>query len=209
MRRLDDDEGAVVVAVAEPVEGHDCARLSVLGRVTALLTFGRNSVQALLAVLLLIGIGAGAGAYSGVFYVTGSQFYEACRQRQAKEKIDGGFKEVEADNQSQAVLWASCTPIMAESMDNAGFAIGSSAPEAPADAKALASACPDGHKEMPAFPDHWYIVAVEAIEKNGGPSLIDRVAPAGWLIERAMNARWPRCIDYVAKARKDISPVTQ
>ena len=164
---------------------------------------------ALLVVLLLVGIGAGAGAYSGVFYVTGSQFYEACRQRRAKEKIDGGFKEVEADNPSQALLWASCTPIMAENMDNAGFAIGSSAPEAPADAKALASACPDGYKEMPAFPDHWYIVAVEAIEKNGGPSLIDRVAPAGWLIERAMKARWPRCVDYVAKARKDISPVTQ
>ena len=171
----------------------------------------RNSVRAraLLVVLLLVGIGAGAAAYSGVFYVTGSQFYEACRQRQAKEKIDGGFKEVEADNPSQALLWASCTPIMAENMDNAGFAIGSSAPEAPADAKALASACPDGYKEMPAFADHWYIVAVEAIEKNGGPSLIDRVAPAGWLIERAMKARWPRCVDYVAKARKDISPVTQ
>jgi len=48
-------------------------------------------------------------------------------------------------------------------------------------------------------------------EKDGGPSLIDRVAPAGWLIERAMKARWPRCIDvarpYVAKARQDVSPV--
>ena len=80
-------------------------------------------MQALLAVVLLLGIGAGAAAYSGVFYVTGSQFYEACRQRQAKEKIDGGFKDAEADNRSQAVLWASCTPIMGESMANAGFAI--------------------------------------------------------------------------------------
>jgi hypothetical protein len=161
-------------------------------------------VQALLAVLLLVGIGAGAGAYSGAFYVTGSQFYEACRQRQAKEKIDGGFKEVEADNPIQALLWASCTPIMGESMDNAGFAIGSSSPQATEDAKALASACPDA-VEMPVFPKFWYVIAVDAIEKNGGPSLIDRVAPAGWLIERAMKARWPRCIDaarpYIAKAR--------
>jgi hypothetical protein len=53
-------------------------------------------LQALLAVLLLVGIGAGAAAHSGVFYVTGSQFYEACLQRQAKEKIFDGFKEVEA-----------------------------------------------------------------------------------------------------------------
>ena len=92
-------------------------------------------MQALLAVVLLVGIGAGAAAYSGVFYVTGSQFYEACRQRQAKEKIDGGFKDAEADNRSQAVLWASCTPIMGESMANAGFAIGSSSPQATEDAK--------------------------------------------------------------------------
>jgi hypothetical protein len=166
-------------------------------------------VQALLAVLLLVGIGAGAGAYSGVFYVTGSQFYEACRQRQAKEKIDAAFKEAEADNPSQAALWGGCTPIMTESMGNAGFAIGSSSPQATEDAKALASACPDAYADMPVFPKFWYTVAVDTIEKNGGPSLIDRVAPAGRLIERAMKARWPRCIEaarpYVAKARKDVT----
>jgi hypothetical protein len=165
-------------------------------------------VQALLAVLLLVGIGAGAGAYSGVFYVTGSQFYEACRQRQTKEKIDAAFKEAEADNRSQAILWGSCTPILTESMGNAGFAIGSSSPQATEDAKALASACPDA-TEMPVFPKFWYVIAVEAIEKNGGPSLIDRVAPAGWLIERTMKARWPRCIEaarpYIAKARKGVT----
>src|SRR5215813_15397340 len=98
---------------------------------------GRNSVQALLAVLLLVGIGAGVAAYHGIFYVTGSQFYEACQQRQAKEKIVGGFQEVEADNPGQAALWASCTPIMGESMGNAGFAIGSSSPQATEDAKTV------------------------------------------------------------------------
>ena len=95
---------------------------------------------------------------------------------------------------------------MGESMTNAGFAIGSSSPQATEDAKALASACPDA-VDMPPFPKFWYVIAVDAIEKNGGPSLIDRVAPAGWLIERAMKARWPRCIEaarpYVAKARKN------
>ena len=161
----------------------------------------------IVASLFLLLVGVGAAAYCGVFYVTGSQFYEACRQRQTKEKIDGGFKEVEADNPSQAALWGSCTPIMGETMGNAGFAIGSSSPQATEDAKALASACPDARTDMPVFPKFWYAVAVDAIEKNGGPSLIDRVAPAGWLIERAMKAHWPHCIDvarpYIAKARKD------
>jgi hypothetical protein len=98
---------------------------------------------------------------------------------------------------------------MTESMENAGFAIGSSLPQATEDAKALASACPDAYADMPVFPKLWYTVAVDAIEKNGGPSLIDRVVPPGWLIQRAMKARWPRCIDaarpYIAKARKDVT----
>jgi hypothetical protein len=168
-------------------------------------------VGALLAVLLLIGAGsAGVAAYKGVFYVTGSQYYEGCWERRAKENKRESFsKEVEADTPSQAVLWASCTPIMAESLDNAGFTLGSSAPEASADAKALASVCPDRFSEMPTLPESWYRVAVEAIERTGGPSLIDRVAPAGWLIERAAKARWPRCIDaarpYLAKARKEVT----
>ena len=129
-------------------------------------------MRALVAVLLIVGIGAGVAAYHGMFYVTGSQFHEACSQRQAKEKIDGGFKEVGADNLSQAALWSSCTPIMGQSMANAGFAIGSSSPQATEDAKALVSACPNAYTEMPVFPKFWYTVAVDAIEKNGGPSLI-------------------------------------
>ena len=176
-----------------------------------MLGMGETSVGALVGLLLVIGIGAaGVAAYKGMFYVTGSQYYEDCWERRAKEnKKENVNKNVEADNASQAALWASCTPIMAESMDKVGFAIGSSAPEAPADAKALASACPDGYKEMPTFPQYWYRVAVETIEKTGGPTLIDRVAPASWLIERSMKARWPRCIEaarpYIAKARKDVT----
>ncbi len=119
----------------------------------------------------------------------------------------GGFKEIQADSPSQAAVWASCTRIMLEGMDNAGFLLASSSDEADADAKALASVCPDMYKELPVLPDYWYGVAVDAIEKTGGPSFIDRVAPAGWLIGRAIKARWPRCVDaarpYIVKARKD------
>lgn len=169
-----------------------------------------KSVGAFLSVLLLIGIGgAGVAAYQGVFYVTGSQYYEACWERRAKENKIGLFEQAEADNPSQAVLWASCTPIVVDSMEKAGFALGSSSPQAPADMKALASACPDQYSELPLFPNYWYRVAVEAIEKNGGPSLIDRVAPAEWLIVRVGKARWPRCIEAAAKAQKDATPVTQ
>jgi hypothetical protein len=168
---------------------------------------GENSVRELFALLLLVGcIGAGVGAYYGLFYVTGSQFYEGCWERRAKEKMVGGFNEAQAVNASQAALWASCTPVVAEAMDDAGFTFGSSAAEAPAEAKALASSCPDRHRDIPLFIDRLYIVAIDLIERNGGPKLIDRVLPARWLIERALKTRWPRCIDaarpYLARARK-------
>ena len=58
-------------------------------------------------------------------------------------------------------------PLMGESMESAGFAIGSSSSQATEDAKALASACPDAYGEMPLFPKFWYTVAVDAIEKDG------------------------------------------
>jgi hypothetical protein len=165
---------------------------------------------AFLAVLLLIGAGiAGVAAYKGTFYVTGSQFYEGCWEQRAKQKKDM-FKEVEADNPSQAAVWASCSTVVLEIMDRAGFAAGSSNPNADADMKALAGACPDAWSEMPMFPQHWYMPVIETIEKTGGPSFIERVAPAGWLVERAVKARWPRCIEaarpYLVKARKDTVP---
>src|SRR5258706_16097105 len=102
-----------------------------------------------------------------MFYVTGSKFYEACRQRQAKEKIDGGFKEAEADNPSQAALWGSCTPIMIDSMWNTGFAIGSSSPQITEDVKALTSASPATYTEMQACPRFSNTVAVDAAWENG------------------------------------------
>jgi hypothetical protein len=162
------------------------------------------TVLLIIAVLLIIG-SVGAAAYYGTFYVTGSQFYEACWERRAKEKLVGNFNEAEATNSTQAALWASCGRIAGESMDRAGFTFGSSAKEAPTEAKALAGPCPDWYTEAPVRQERFYSVVVDAVEQNGGPSLIDRIAPADWLIQRTLKARWPHCIDaarpYLAKAR--------
>ena len=162
------------------------------------------AMPTVLFLLLLMG-GAGTAAAQGAFYVTGSQFYEACWQRHAKEKKEGGFKDVEADNPSQAALWARCTPLVAETMDKIGFAIGDSRPNASAEARALAPDCPNAFTELPLAIDRLYFLVIEAIEKLGGPTTVEGFAPAGWVIERALKARWPRCIDaarpYIAKAR--------
>ena len=162
-------------------------------------------MRSLFLILLLMG-SAGAAAAEGALYVTGSQYYEGCWQRRAKEKAtESNFKDVEADNPSQAALWASCTRIVAETMDKIGFAIGSSRADAIAEAKVLAASCPDRYTEIPVLIDRLYIVVIDAIEKLGGPSTVESYAPASWVIERALKARWPKCIDaarpYIAKAK--------
>jgi hypothetical protein len=154
------------------------------------------------ALIVIFTILAGVGAYSGLFYTTGTQFYEGCWERRAQQK---GFADPEAKNPRQATLWASCTPIVAEAMDSAGFAIGSSADGAPQDIKALAKVCPDRFTELPLDLRQLYAPVIEMVEKTGGPSIVDQVAPASWLVDRAIKARWPRCAEaarpLIAKAK--------
>jgi hypothetical protein len=155
--------------------------------------------------ILLVAVAAWA-AREGFFYTTGSQFYEGCWQRQVEEK-KAALGDAQARGPKEAALWASCTPLVAQAMDDVGFVLGSSAENAPADAKALAADCPDRYKDLPVFMDRLYTRVVEIIEKTGGPALIDQFTPADWLIKRAVNQRWPNCTKaarpYLEKARKN------
>jgi hypothetical protein len=155
--------------------------------------------------LLLIAIFF-AAAYHGTLYVTGSQFYEACSERQAKARPLGALEKPQASNPEQAALWTQCTPITARTMRDTGMFFSSSAENAPPEMKALIGYCPDRYADVPAFLKNLYIMAINSIEMVGGPSLIDRVAPAEWLIERVVRQRWPRCEDaartYWAKRQK-------
>jgi hypothetical protein len=146
-------------------------------------------IPLLLIVIFLV------AAYHGTLYVTGSQFYDACSERKARARALGALEMPQASNSSQATLWAQCTPITTRTMREAGFLFSSSAENAPAEMKDLIGYCPDRYTEVPAFVENFYIMAISSIEMAGGPSLIDRVAPAEWLIERVVKYRWPRCRD--------------
>ena len=144
-------------------------------------------------------------AYSGVFYETGSQFYDACWERSVKAKAAGGFKEPEAGSAKQATLWANCTPITARALDAAGFAFGYSGENAPKDQQTLAKYCPDAFAELPASPDYLYLTTVKTIEMAGGPSALDHLTPAEWLVERSFKARWPKCVDMARSFRGEVN----
>jgi hypothetical protein len=144
--------------------------------------------------VILFFISGITSAYSGTFYTTGKEFYEGCWQRKAK---DEPWKNAVAATPSEAALWAKCSPMVAETMDSIGFAISSSNENAPADIKALVGFCPNQWSELPMARDRLYIPIIETIERMGGPSATENLAPASWIIERALVARWPRCTGAV------------
>ena len=93
--------------------------------------------------LLLICVGLGIAAYDGSFYVTGTQFYESCWEKNANAKALNYSKEPEPRDPYQAAVWAQCNDIAARAMDSENMVLSSSSPSAPAEARALSSFCPD------------------------------------------------------------------
>ena len=67
--------------------------------------------------------------------------------------------------------------------------------------KALVGFCPNQWSELPMGPDRLYLPVIEIIEKTGGPSATENLAPASWIIQRALVARWPRCIDAARQSK--------
>jgi hypothetical protein len=134
-----------------------------------------NHMPFLIILFLISGI---TSAYSGTFYTSGKDFYEGCWQRRAK---GDGWKNAVATTPSEAALWARCTPMVVETMESIGFAISSSSEKAPGEMKALVGFCPNEFSELPIAPDLLYIRVIEMIEKMGGPSVTESVAPASWI----------------------------
>jgi hypothetical protein len=135
----------------------------------------------LVILFLISGI---TSAYSGTFYTTGKEFYEGCWQRKTK---DEAWKNAVAATPSEAAVWARCSPMVAETMDSIGFAISSSNENAPADMKALVGFCPNQWSELPMALDRLYVPIIETIEGMGGPSVTENLAPASWIIQRALG----------------------
>lgn len=137
-------------------------------------------------------------AQAGTFYTTSKEFYESCWQRKTK---DEAWKNAVAATANEAALWASCSPLVAETMSSIGFEISSSHEKAPTEMKALVGFCPNQWSELPMGRDRLYLPVIEIIEKLGGPSAAESLAPASWIIQRALVARWPRCIGAARQSK--------
>lgn len=137
----------------------------------------------LLAILV-----AAALAYSGVFYDTGQQYYEACWAKKAATKTF--VEEPQASNPSQSIMWKKCEIETERAVYRAGLIFASHAEE-DAEMLALEKACPSSWSDLPMAGA--YYLTIDLVEQRGGPQLVDRFIPARLMIQRVWKARWPRC----------------
>jgi hypothetical protein len=140
--------------------------------------------------LLIVAVAIAALCYSGVFYETGAQFYEACWQKSHAKGAEPGSPE-------QAARWASCESTADRALFGAGFIFAGNPTNAVTpQLKAVGAACPNAYNQIP-VGGAW-ILAVEYIQNDGGASFADRFSSAGATVLRVFGSRWPSCATTAA-----------
>ena len=132
---------------------------------------------------VLAALGA-ALAYFGVFYQTGDQWFQSCWPAQHANRAPTSPEE--------SIAWAQCSEVTQRALFNSGFIFAGNPEHAVTpELKAVVSACPSNYSDIPLGGAH--ILAVDFIEKDGGPRLFDKFTPPDQMIVRVFKSRWPNC----------------
>jgi hypothetical protein len=144
------------------------------------------------AFVVLLGSVARVLAYSGFFYVTVSQWCDACYEKkfQHSKQLSPGDEPTTPDSR-KAIIWGQCERLSNLGIYNAGLIFGGN-PDYDAGAKALGKSCPSSWLEVPLAGS--YFLTVNMVRDQGGPSILDRFLPAESMIGRVYQARWPTCV---------------
>lgn len=125
----------------------------------------------------------------GAFYVTGHQWYEACWEKAAATH---GFDQPKAPDANKAILWENCETTAQRALYQSGMLVAGQYANAPIQQVQLVeNACPRSFNDVPM--GGIFFLAVELVQKSGGPHLLDRVMPAEHLLSRVYVERWPTC----------------
>lgn len=144
-----------------------------------------------IALLILVTV-AGYLAYSGAFYPTGRQYYEVCW-----EKWDSGeTRAAHASDPYRDVIWSNCETIARRVIFEAGMILAGSWSASlegraqldrnDADDTALLRACPGEGGDL-------FVMALDHVQRSGGPNIVDAVTPAEWMVGRGLKSIWPDC----------------
>ena len=133
---------------------------------------------------LVIAAGVAYAAHSGWFYQTGQQWFDSCWS-----SINS---KGPASSATEAIAWAQCEPQTKNALFDAGY-IFSGNPEyaVTPELQAAIKACPSNFTDIPMAGVQ--IMAVDMIQKDGGPQWVDKFLPPSWMIVRTFDKRWPTC----------------
>ena len=134
--------------------------------------------------LLVVAALSAALAYFGVFYQTGSQWFQSCWTAQHSNRAPTSPEE--------SISWAQCGEVTQRALFDAGFIFaGNPTYAVTPELKAIVEACPSNYSDIPLSGSQ--VLAVDFIEKSGGPELLDKFTPPDQMIVRAFKSRWPNC----------------
>ena len=124
--------------------------------------------------------------HAGVFFQTGSQWFQSCWTEQNAKRKPATAEE--------SINWAKCEKVTLRAVFGAGF-VPAGNPVTTPETKALADACPRNWYDIPI--GGFKYLAVRLIEDTGGPTLIEQFTPPDAMIERAFQSKWPDCQSVV------------
>ncbi len=129
-------------------------------------------------------------AHAGVFYQTGTQWFQSCWIAKHEKRSPA--------TPDESIAWAKCEPTTQRAVFNAGFVL-SGNPEyaVTPELKALGNACPSLYRDIPIAGMNY--LAVNMVEESGGPTVVDSFTPPDAMIKTAFMSKWPNC-PSVAKA---------
>jgi hypothetical protein len=134
--------------------------------------------------IILLGLGAAYGSYNGWFYQTGQQWFDSC--------WSSIHSQGTAKTPAEAIAWQQCEPEAKGALFDAGYVFaGNPQYAATPELKAVNTACPSNFTDIPMGGVN--VLAVDLIQKDGGPGILDKLAPPDRMIVRAFNKRWPNC----------------
>ena len=130
-------------------------------------------------------IAIGWMVYAGVFFQTGSQWFQSCwiEQNETRKPV----------TPEESIAWSKCESVTKRAIFSSGF-VPSGNPEyaTTPETKALTDVCPSNYSDIAADGSMKHL-AVPLVEKIGGPTLIDKFTPPDAMIERAFKSKWPNC----------------
>ncbi|REE21198.1 hypothetical protein B0G71_4350 [Paraburkholderia sp. BL27I4N3] len=135
--------------------------------------------------ILVIAAGVAYAAHSGWFYQTGQQWFDSCWS-----SINS---KAPASSATEATAWAQCEPQTKRALFDAGYIFSGNPQYAVTpELQAVTTACPSNFTDIPMAGIQ--IMAVDMIEKDGGPQWIDKFLPPDRMIVRTFDKRWPTCV---------------